>query len=358
MLKQKTTRESSIFSAIKQIETVIIHYNEKLDGAFVKQLEEYIVRVAKKIKKVDLKNPNENGNVHVYIYPSIKLFNEIFGAAIEKRYYNRHRTMEDLYIVRDDNGNIHMASPRGKSTEKTDMLTKILVVKILGEYMDEKEKTKLNMVTREAFKEKVREEQKKKEEKEKEKEQEEEEEKEEEEQEEVEEEEIEDEEMGEMTDTQEKIEEIIEEKELPVWIIIGWQGYIKGKLKKDSDIEKFSKYVNRRGYVKGTKVEKTVDEEFAIGQVNYIIDTYGFNIYRKIIEAPEEIYKIMHTTKFKFDREVKAYIYSKYVLGEMKLEMDEKTNKGEIEDITILEITSSNSCNIIEGNELNEKIKQ
>lgn len=243
MPKQNNKRESNMFSAIKQIDTVVIHYNEKLDSYFVKQVEEYIVRVAKKMKKADLKHPNENEKVHVFIYPSIKEFNKIFGAAIEKRYYNRHRTMEDLYIVRDDSGNIHMASPRGKGAEKIDMLTKILVVKILGEYISENEKNNLNAVTKAAFKERAEEKKKeleKEEDKEEEPEQIEEEPEDDEEQ-------IEDEELDEMVETQEAVEDAIEqENELPVWIMLGWQGYITGKLKKDSDIEKFCKYVNRK----------------------------------------------------------------------------------------------------------------
>ena len=32
-----------LFTATKQIESITIHYNERLDGGFVRQLEEYII---------------------------------------------------------------------------------------------------------------------------------------------------------------------------------------------------------------------------------------------------------------------------------------------------------------------------
>lgn len=108
-------------------------------------------------------------------------------------------------------------------------------------------------------------------------------------------------------------------------------------------------------------MDKQVNEEFAVGQVKYIIDIYGYKMMKKIIREPGEMYVLLGTTKFKFDREVKTYIYSKYPIGEMKSEIDKKVNNNEIENITKIEVISSSTCNIVEnedGLSKNEKIKE
>lgn len=387
-----TNNKMKMFTATKQIESITIHYNEKLDGGFVRQLEEYIVRVAKKMKGVDLKSPKEVKMVNVFIHPDPKMFNRMFNSAIEKRYYNGHRGMEDMYIIRDEEGNIHMASPRGKSATKVDTLSKILVVKILGEYMEESQKQKIQTVTREVYREKEikvkrEKEQKEKEEHEKkeaeEKEREEEEEKQRLEEEEKEKERLEEEarfeaeleeerlrqeeeekqreqeELDNMITTQKDIEEVIaeEEKELPLWIVFGWQGYVKGKLKTVSSIEKFSKYMNRKGYVKAKNVTEEADQEYAVIQVKYIIETYGFKKFKEVLRNPDNIYEILHTSKYNFERAVKAYTFKNYSEGEMKLEIDKAQNEGKFTDITIICEASDGSYILPEDNEI-KKIKE
>lgn len=397
-----------LFTATKQIESITIHYNEKLDGGFVRQLEEYIVRVAKKLSGVNLKVPKEVNKVNVFIHPDPRLFNRMFNSAIEKRYYNGHRGMEDMYIIRDDGGNIHMASPRGKGTTKVDTLSKILVVKILGEYMEENQKQKIQTVTREVYREKEikakrEKEQKEKEEREKkeaeEKEREEEEEKQrlEEEQkakerleeearieaeleeerlrQEEEEKEREQEELDNLIATQLDIEEIVaeEEKELPLWIVFGWQGYVKGKLNTKSKIEKFSKYMNRKGYVKPKNVTEESEQEYAIAQVEYIIETYSFKRFKEILLDPDRIYEILHVKKHEFEKAVKSYTIQKYGekterefkledsrvsdIGEMTIQADKAILDGHITEVTIIREASDGNIILPEDNEI-KKIKE
>lgn len=425
-----TNNKMKLFTATKQIESITIHYNERLDGGFVRQLEEYIVRVAKKLSGVNLKAPKEVNKVNVFIHPDPSLFNRMFNSRIEKQCRNRGMRIEegDLYIVRDDDGNIHMASPRGKSATKVDTLSKLLVVKILGEYMEENQKQKIQTVTREVYKEKEikikkEQEQKEKEEREKkeaeEKEREEEEEKqrlEEEEKErerqeeearleaELEEERLrqeeeeaekerieqeererqEQEELDNLIATQQDIEEIVteEEKELPLWIVFGWQGYAKGKLNTKSKIEKFSKYMNRKGYIKPKNVTEESEQEYAIAQVEYIIETYGFKKFKEILLDPDSMYKKLHVKKHEFEKAVKAYTMQKYGLkpepefkledarvcdiNDMIIEADkvsleennmEKPKFGHITEVTIIREASDGSYILPEDNEI-KKIKE
>ena len=381
-----------IFTATKQIESITIHYNERLDGSFVRQLEEYIVRVAKKISGVDLKSPKEVKTVNVFIYPDSRMFNRIFNSAIEKRWNNGHRGMEDMYIVRDDEGNIHMASPRGKSTTKVDALSKILVVKILGEYMDENKKHEIQNVTRAVYKDKeAKLEKAKKEAEEKEKEEaeerereeeeerqraeEEEREKEEREQEEARlEAELEDERLRQEEEERQRAEEekpellevekeiLQEEKELPTWLVIGWQGYFSGQLKKVSDKDNFAKYMEWRGYIKPSKVTESVDQEFAVAQVEYIIETYGMENFKKILANPDEMYKTLNVSKFNFDRAVKTHIFKNYNEPEKKIEIDKYQTQKELrkeQGFEVTVITTDNDGNFVlpEENEI-QKIKE
>ena len=65
------------FNASKQIETITIHYNNKLDGAFVEDVCNYIKEVSKKMSKVNLKNPKDFECIQVFVYPDAKMFNKV-----------------------------------------------------------------------------------------------------------------------------------------------------------------------------------------------------------------------------------------------------------------------------------------
>ena len=136
----KQQKQMVYFNAVRQIETITIKYNDKLDGDFVEDVCTYIKEVSKKRPRVDLKNPREVYTVTVFVYPSVKMFNQIFNGVIEKRYYQRRRSLQDLYVVRDEGGNIHIASPRGRGTEQAEAFKRILVMNVLGEYMNEQDK--------------------------------------------------------------------------------------------------------------------------------------------------------------------------------------------------------------------------
>lgn len=363
------------FNASKQMETITVHYNDKLDGAFVNDVMGSINDIAKKMgRKVDLKNPTDYYTIQVFVYPSKSLFNQIFGGEIERRFYARRRSLEDMYVVKDSDGNIHIVSPRGMGSEKTDSLKKILVMKVLGEYMPEKEKKSAERLLKAALKPKEEEKEEPIEEKEEpndEKEYEQEE-------------ELTEEELDEIIETEQEIEEIdekqednefnedneenevVEDKEdqessRPVkksteqqWLNYGWLAYVRGKLKKEKDITEFAKHISKKGIkkLKGLSNSKLFEEynysiEYACATVDYIVTTYGMKKFVEYYENPKDLEKIFGTTKYRFNANLKAYVYSKYNMNEMKMEMDQK----DLPEITEIKFTKSGGADITESTE-------
>lgn len=386
-------KEMVYFNATKQIETITIHYNNKLDGGFVDDVSNHIKEIAKKMSKVDLKNPKEFDSIQVFVYPSKELFYKVFAGEIEKRFYSRKRSLEDLYVVRDSEGNIHIASPRGMTQEKIEAFKKILVMRVLGEYMDEKEKYSAERLLKESMKPKQ-------EEKEQEPEEEEIEEVEEEEieeittEEEIEEldeieeetEELSEEEFDEMIEAEHTIEEIDEQQEQELeetskeqlacdkkeepksevqqWLSIGWLAYVKGKLKKEKDIKRFADNISKKGVKKLGNLANSkwyqnynYSEEYACAIVEYVVQTYGLKKFVEYYKNPKDIQKVFGVSKFVFENKVKAYIYTKYTDKEMKMEIDQRT----VKDITEIHFVKNGGVIItkdkeVEAPEIKEKV--
>lgn len=368
------------FNKTKQIDTLTIHYNEKLDGAFVDNVCLHIKEISKKMSGVSLKNPRDYEAIQVFVYPSYKMFNQVFGGEIEKRFYSKKRSLEDLYVVQDSEGNIHILSPRGKTQDKRDAFTKILVMKVLGEYMDEEKKKNAEKMLKAAMMPKEKESME-------EDEQELDEEKEDLDIEEVEDEidekeELTEEELDELIDAEEELEQIEdddedkieevddtkveqEEKEIPQsknetrsWLDVGWFMYVKGKLKRKEDVKKFAENISKKGIkklgdLKDTKVFENYDysKEYACAMVEYIIDTYGVKKFVEFYENPKEIEKTFGISKYRFNSNFKAYVYSKYSLKEMKMEMDQRN----IEEITKIHLTNSGGAEIDTDTRIKEK---
>ncbi len=391
-------KEMVYFNATKQIETITVHYNEKLDGSFVDDVSRNIKEIAKKMSKVDLKNPKEFEAIQVFVYPSKQLFYKVFAGEIEKRFYSRRRSLEDLYVVRDSEGHIHIVSPRGMNMEKRDAFKKILVMKVLGEYMDEKQKQSAERLLKEAMKPK----QKKEEEQEIEEEQEELEEEieeieeledeelealEEELEAEQEEEELSEEELDEIIETEQAIEQIDDEQledepkqdkedekakkessndEPRQWLNIGWLAYVRGRLKKEKDVKRFADNISKKGVKKLSKLSKTklfedynYSEEYACAMVEYVVETYGMKKFTEFYENPKDIKGVFGISKFVFESQMKAFIYSRYTYKEMKMEMDQKDVK-EITEIHFAsggaDITTDKELSQKEQSEIKEKI--
>lgn len=370
------------FKNTKKIGSVTIHYDEYFDASFAADVEKYIISVSKS-QKTNMDKPKEFDSIHVFIYANIKEFNSVFGEAIEKRYYKGKRSAEDMYIVQDADGNIHMASPRGKGKDKKNVLAQILVVKVMSAYVEEKEVVKLKAIVKAGFRkeleakkkalEKLKEEELKKEiekqEEEEKKIKEEELKKEKEEQDEAEkrlEEELKKEEQYEGVDEAIDIEKALEKTlqkgvNVPEWMTMGWRGYLKGRLKKEKDIKKFSEYLSRKkatnlNKIKNTKVlsEYNHSKDFATAGVTYIIKTYSLKKFKKIIEDPDNMLNILHTTKFKFNRDIKAFRYKEYSASEKHLEME----KSKPREITKIAFSSLGTDIEISDNEnLQEKDK-
>ncbi len=361
------------FNSTKQIETLTIHYNDKLDGAFVEDVCRHIKEISKKMSGVNLKNPREFDAIQVFVYPSEKLFNQVFGGEIEKRFYSKKRSLEDLYVVQDAEGNIHIVSPRGKAQEKRDALKKILVMKVLGEYMDEKKKLEAEKILKVAMKPK--EEEKEEEKIEEDIAEEDIEELEDEFEEEVE--ELDEEELEELIETEEIIDNVediekldkeeIEEKKEEIsqskkearqWLDAGWFMYVRGRLKKKEDIEKFAENISKKGIkklgdLKDTKVFESYNysKEYACAMVEYIVENYGAKKFAEFYENPKDIEGVFGVSKYRFNGDLKAYIYSKYSSKEMKMEMD----KRNVAEITKVHFTKSGGADIVTDKEMKER---
>lgn len=404
-------KEMVYFNATKQIETITIHYNSKLDGTFVNDVTQSIKDIAKKMSKVDLKRPREFNSIQVFVYPSRQLFYKVFAGEIEKRFYNRRRSLEDLYVVQDAEGNIHIVSPRGMAVEKRDAFKRILVMKILGEYMEEKEKQSAERLLKEAMKPK---EQEKEEVEQEEIEQDDEPEIDEQEPEEeledelVEEEfeeeqqELDEEELEEIIETELVMEQIDEEQETELqnnviddeqakeekkvnprseaqdWLSAGWLAYVRGKLKKIEDIKRFSDNISKNGVKKLGQLSQgkwydayNYSLEYACAWVESVISTYGMKKFLEYYENPKDIKRIFGVSKFVFESQLKAYIKEKYKDNERVLnvtedihlddiiytekEDKEKENTTPIADITALYFAKSGGVDMVSSEKQVEK---
>ena len=366
-------KEMVYFNATKQIETITIHYNKKLDGTFVDDVERYIKEIAKKMSKVNLKEPKEFYSIQVFVYPSKQLFYKVFGGEIEKRFYSRKCSLEDLYVVRDSDGNIHIISPRGMDIEKVEALKKILVIKVLGEYMEDKEKQSAERLLKEAMKPKEEEilEDEELEEPEELDEEEIEEELEDEESEELDEEELEeiletelvieqidkqDEEELEESDKKEEKKENTKD-EAKEWLNVGWFAYVRGKLKKEKDIKRFANNISKNGVKKLGQLSNTrlfenynYSEEYACALVEYIIETYGMKKFIEFYENPKDIQGVFGVSKFIFNNQVKAFVYRRYTGKEMKMDIDQR----DLNEITEIHFVKGGGADITSDKEINE----
>ena len=347
----KQQKQMVYFNAVRQIETITIKYNDKLDGDFVDDVCTYIKEVSKKMPRVDLKTPREVYTVTVFVYPSVKMFNQIFNGVIEKRYYQRRRSLQDLYVVRDEGGNIHIASPRGRGTEQAEAFKRILVMNVLGEYMNEQDKQTADRMLRASMVKKKEEQEIEEVEEPIEEEIE---------PEVVEEEEVSEEEMDELimledemadidaeegtldADVEEDdVHEISEEDIVPgsvvqarQWLSLGWMGYLSGRLNSEKEVRYFAEHISANGVKKLGKLKDTgwyerynYSQEYSIAIVEYIVSTYGVRTFKKFYEDPTDYEHTLGTNKKAFEARVKAYIYGKYGPNRMKEEVEEKADE-------------------------------
>ncbi len=354
----KQQKQMVYFNAVRQIETITIKYNDKLDGDFVDDVCTYIKEVSKKMPRVDLKNPREVYTVTVFVYPSVKMFNQIFNGVIEKRYYQRRRSLQDLYVVRDEGGNIHIASPRGRGTEQAEAFKRILVMNVLGEYMNEQDKQTADRMLRASMVKKKEEQEIEEVEEPVEEEIE---------PEVVEEEEVSEEEMDELimledemadidaeegtldADVEEDdVHEISEEDIVPgsvvqarQWLSLGWMGYLSGRLNSEKEVRYFAEHISANGVKKLGKLKDTgwyerynYSQEYSIAIVEYIVSTYGVRTFKKFYEDPTDYEHTLGTNKKAFEARVKAYIYGKYGPNRMKEEVEEKAD----EELSVTEV--------------------
>jgi len=360
-------KKMKTFQDTKKIGVITIHYDKYFDEAFVDDIVKYTENVAKS-QKTNLDKPKQLESMHIYIYANVKDFFAVFGETIEKRYYKGKRSAEDMYIVQDGAGNLHIASPSGKDKSKRNVVAQIVVVKVISEFIEPKEVLKLKEIVKAGFKkeEMLRRQEKEqielKEQNAREieeyefqeqeiREQEEQEKQEKQEYIQMETEQLEElsirhqEEMSEQEELSEPIEDLADVEavledtkdkgvDVPEWMIVGWRAYATGRLTKKQDLEDFSEHLSKKKYkslsklnFEQTKVFKPYDfsRELALARIQYIIKVYSLKKLAMVFRAPEEenMLKTLHSTKGKFDREVKAFTYKNYRnVGERKAEMD------------------------------------
>lgn len=366
----KKQKQMVYFNAVRQIETITIKYNDKLDGAFVDDVCTYIKEISKKMPRINLKNPTEYYQITVFVYPSVKMFNQVFNGVIEKRYYQKRRSLEDLYVVKDGEGNIHIASPRGRGTEQAETFKRILVMNVLGEYMNDQDKQTADKMLRASMMKKKELEVVEEEEEIEPLEEEEIEETEEiaEELEEVEEEEVSEEEMDELIMLEDEMAEIDESEgtleteideedvhevtedsivpnnvvEARQWLSLGWMDYLSGRLNSEKEVRYFAEHISKKGVKKLGNLKETgwyetynFSREYSAAIVEYIVVTYGAGTFKKFYESPGDYEAVFGTSKYAFEAGAKAYIYGKYGPNRMKEEMEQKRD----DELSVTEVS-------------------
>ncbi len=300
------------FNRTKQIGSVTIKYSN-LNSGFVNNVESIIKETAMQ-SKIDLKKPNNNENVVIYIY-SLEMkreFMRLFGEELYKR--EKHGANAQMNIVMADDGSIHILMGGGLGTA---YLTKLVVAKILEEFIDSKRISTVGKTIKTIIDNRDKKEEEPEEEIDEELEEEIEENIEDEPEEELEE-EIENEPEEELEG---KIEEIIEEKEvnIPDWLADGWYKYKIGYMT-ESRSEDLGEYLQTHKVGKVEKMTgkssmiKEYDREYELKctKVEYIIYTYGIRRLLKFFRNPDfkEVFRI---SKRQFDNDWKQYLKEKYV---------------------------------------------
>ena len=308
--------EMVYFNKTRKIGNVTLNYNT-LNESFVRQIEGIVIDIAKQMK-VDLKKPNGNDSIAVYVHPSRAYFRKLFGEVLEQR--ERHGAKAQMNIVTTDDGQIHILVEDQSGSKALAML---LVSEIFGELIDDKKLGKVGLITKEMLEKKDK------------KEIEEEEEIEEEildeeieEPELTEKERTEDEETEEIPEEEEikKIEKVIEEKEveLPAWLVDGWYKYKRGYMTEERSKD-LGEYLQSHKVAKvetlqdGVSMTKEYNRgyELKCTRVEYIIATYGMKKLRKFFENPD-IRQTFKITKRQFDNDWKEYLKTKYVKKAME----------------------------------------
>lgn len=365
-------KQIQYFNATKKIGNVIFNYNNKFDENFVnsiiKYVNESILMFKNKKIKINLNELKNGEMLKIYIYPTVKLFNQTFYSEIDRRFHSGKKTIGEIYIVQTSDNNIHVAVPRGRSSEFIETLKGAVVSQILAEYTSEKDKLVVNRVIKETIKEiniKKKEEQEKSKDLEEEKEEQEPEEPEEE-LEEIESKEEEPEKLSEsemediylvetkMIEEQKKAEESIKKQEQEQikektnkkekvnaqskqWLLLGWIMYRTNKLKEGNNLDKFSIYIKKKGLTKFSKLRNSklfeaskYEAENACAFVDFLINKFGTKRFMEVFNDPSILKesKIFGMSKFQFEVEAKKHILENY-----KPEKSKKTIKPRVKEI-------------------------
>lgn len=338
-----------LFPNTLETSVAVFHYSRRLHASFVSAAKADIAKFTSKFKTAP-----EN-RIHIYIYPDVKTFISAMGgsyAEVEKR-ENRKiiggNQLESRYIIRAEDGSIHMVLPTGRLQTMYTNFTSEIIVYIMDDYVSFTQKQRYEMkasVRAKLKRDKAEEEKKKQDELDAEEEEkrkaEEEEEKERleeearlaaEEEEQLRLEALEDEkkkealdmiaieeallsedEIGEVVDIAEKIDNV-DDKEQPEWLKVGFAIYMSKIIENSDNKQSLKDYVNKTGKTKFASLAQgklKKDEYFkSWGRIKYIVSAFGYKKLNQFMDDPEN-YSIFSVgmSKQKFDRESKMYTLS------------------------------------------------
>lgn len=131
--------DTYIFPDKEKINSILIYYNRKLNGSFVKYLKTQCIEFFDMFTAYKNMKLEENELTNVFVYPDIKTFNACLGNTTTKIERDilmglRPNTIQSAYIVSDDNGDIHVVLPRSRGSEIYDAYFTEIMALVLANY--------------------------------------------------------------------------------------------------------------------------------------------------------------------------------------------------------------------------------
>ena len=131
--------DTFIFPDKEKINSILIYYNRKLNGSFVKYLKTQCIEFFDMFTAYKNMKLEENELTNVFVYPDIKTFNACLGNTTTKIERDilmglRPNTIQSAYIVSDDNGDIHVVLPRSRGSEIYDAYFTEIMALVLANY--------------------------------------------------------------------------------------------------------------------------------------------------------------------------------------------------------------------------------
>lgn len=131
--------DTYIFPDKEKVNSILIYYNKKLNGSFVKYLKTQCMEFFNMFAAYKKMQIEEDMLTNVFVYPDIKTFNACLGNTTLKIERDimmglRPNTIQSAYIVSDDNGDIHVVLPRSRGSEIYEAYFTEIMALVLANY--------------------------------------------------------------------------------------------------------------------------------------------------------------------------------------------------------------------------------